>query len=192
MNIEIFNFLHSFAGRSDFFDKVIIFIAEPFGYILIFVAYLFLLFYTENKSDGGLKNILKKFREIIILSCSVLSAYIFSIIIKNIVNNPRPFLIIHDVNELFIYGGYDSFPSGHATFFSALAAAIFVYHRKTGFLFAFFALIISLSRVIAGIHFPIDILAGFILGGSLSTLIYYGINKFIKKYSPKIDFLSKK
>ena len=191
MNIEIFNFLHNLSGRSEILDKVIVFIAEPFGYILIVIAYLFLLLHSENESSE-LKNILKKFREIIILSFSVFSAYIFSIIIKNIVNNPRPFLILNDVNELFIYGGYDSFPSGHATFFAALAAAIFVYHRKVGFLFGLFAVIIGFSRVIAGIHFPIDILAGFVLGGYLSTLFYYGINKFIKKYFPSTDFLSKK
>ncbi len=191
MNIEIFNFLHNFSGRSDILDKVIVFIAEPFGYILIVIAYLFLLFHGENESSG-LKNISKKFREIIILSFSVFTAYIVSLIIKNIVNNPRPFLILNDVNELFVYGGYDSFPSGHATFFAALAAAIFIYHRKIGFLFGLGAIIIGLSRIIAGIHFPIDILAGFVLGGSLSTLFYYGINKFIKKYFPSTDFLSKK
>jgi undecaprenyl-diphosphatase len=190
MNIEIFNFLHNLSGRSEILDKVIVFIAEPFGYILIVIAYLFLLLHSENESSE-LKNILKKFREIIILSFSVFSAYIFSIIIKNIVNNPRPFLILNDVNELFIYGGYDSFPSGHATFFAALAAAIFVYHRKVGFLFGLFAVIIGFSRVIAGIHFPIDILVGFMLGGSLSTLIYYGVNKFIKKYFPNTNFIIK-
>lgn len=190
MNIEIFNFLHNLSGRSEILDKVIVFIAEPFGYILIVIAYLFLLLHSENESSE-LKNILKKFREIIILSFSVFSAYIFSIIIKNIVNNPRPFLILNDVNELFIYGGYDSFPSGHATFFAALAAAIFVYHRKVGFLFGLFAVIIGFSRVIAGIHFPVDILVGFMLGGSLSTLIYYGVNKFIKKYFPNTNFIIK-
>ena len=40
----------------------------------------------------------------------------------------------------------------------------------------FFALIIGIARIMAGVHFPIDILGGFVLG----SLIAIGMNKIIK------------
>ena len=37
----------------------------------------------------------------------------------------------------------------------------------------FFALLIGLARIIAGVHFPIDILGGFVLGGIVSFLVAF-------------------
>ncbi len=83
------------------------------------------------------------------------------------------------MKPLFLHGGMDSFPSGHATLFSALAVAIYVVHKKVGYVFMFFALIIGLSRIVAGVHFPVDILAGFAIG----TAISFTINKYFYKIS---------
>lgn len=191
MNMEIFNFLHSFAGKSQFFDSLVVFIANPFGYILIGISYLYLIFHTIEDTYV-FKKIGSRITQITILSLSVGLALLFSHIIKILVQAPRPFIVLSDINELFLYGSYDSFPSGHATLFSALAVAIFMYHRKMGMFFICGAILIGLSRIIVGIHFPIDILAGFILGGTLSWATYYTTNIFISKFFPKIDFLSKK
>jgi undecaprenyl-diphosphatase len=68
------------------------------------------------------------------------------------------------VTPLFIHGGYNSFPSGHATFFASLALAMFFYHKKRGWYFLLSALIIGLARIISGVHYPIDIVAGYIIG----------------------------
>ena len=72
----------------------------------------------------------------------------------------------------FIEAG-SSFPSGHATFFMGLAVALFFIDKKIGYLFMFFALIIGLARIIAGAHFPVDILGGFILGSLVSVSVAY-------------------
>ena len=77
-----------------------------------------------------------------------------------------------DVQSLIKETGF-SFPSGHASFFMALACAIFISHKKAGYLFMFFALLIGIARIIAGVHFPVDILGGFILGYAISRVIYF-------------------
>ncbi|MGC8651416.1 MAG: phosphatase PAP2 family protein, partial [Minisyncoccia bacterium] len=57
-----------------------------------------------------------------------------------------------------------SFPSGHATFFFALAAAVYLYNKKWGRGLFLAALIITLSRIIVGVHYPSDILGGMVIG----------------------------
>jgi len=46
-----------------------------------------------------------------------------------------------------------------------------LYHKKMGYLFIFFALLIGISRIIAGVHYPIDIMAGYGFGGFISYLL---------------------
>jgi undecaprenyl-diphosphatase len=52
----------------------------------------------------------------------------------------------------------------------ALAFSIFFLHKKAGYYFMFFALLIGLARIMAGVHFPADILGGFVLGFAISFI----------------------
>ena len=58
----------------------------------------------------------------------------------------------------------DSFPSGHAMFFGALAMSLYFVQKRIGYMYFVVALIVGLARVASGVHFPIDIFVGYILG----------------------------
>ncbi len=181
MNNQIFYFFYNLAHQSDFSDKVIIFTADIFQYIVILSAGLFLLFYYKVfPSVNPFKVFFSKWKEILLVPFSAALATLVAIILKYLIHTSRPFLALSDVLPLFIGHGY-AFPSGHATFFSALAVSLFFINKKVGYLFMFFALLISLARIIAGVHFPIDILGGFILG----TATAYFVRFVLKLFSPK-------
>ncbi|MBP6912803.1 MAG: phosphatase PAP2 family protein [Candidatus Pacebacteria bacterium] len=191
MNEKIFYYLNSLLGKSIIFDKVVLFLSNNFGYFLIAISFLFLLlhhdttkYYPDNK-----KRLRQKTKEIIILLGSTFFAWALVLIVKKMFNNPRPFILYPDIQTLFIYGGEDSFPSGHAAFYGALAVSIFAYHKRVGTVFAMGAVLIGLARVVSGVHFPLDILMGFIFGASVSVLVYYTIRTLAKKYKKYIDFL---
>ena len=172
MNLDIFYFLNNLSHSSDIFDKIVVFIAGPFSYVVIFLAIIFLLFHHEIlPSKNPFKLFLLKWREIMLVFFSGISAWIIAQILKVIIEAPRPFEILFDVNPLFLHGGMDSFPSGHATFFMALAISIFISHKKIGYIFILFAILIGLARIIVGIHFPVDILGGFVIG--LITVLFF-------------------
>lgn len=57
-----------------------------------------------------------------------------------------------------------SFPSDHAALSLVFALVVFFYYPKSGLLLAFLALVVGLSRVAAGVHYPLDIIAGFAVG----------------------------
>lgn len=174
-NESIFRYLNSFAGRNEFFDAVIIFSAEWLPWVLVSGLVVF-LFVHSHKIGMSLSEIFYSWKlrtkELVMIIFSALFALVLAEVVKYFYASPRPFEILSNINLLFSHGGGDSFPSGHATFFAALAAAVFSYHKKLGVAFIVGALLIGFGRIMAGIHFPIDILAGFILGAAVGLSSY--------------------
>lgn len=171
MNDTIFFFFYGLAHQSEFLDKVIIFFADIFPYIVILLAFLFLIFHHEVlPSKNPFKEFKKKWKEITLVFFSGISAWILAYVLKYLFHTGRPFDVFPKVVSLFPETSY-AFPSGHATFFMALAAALFFSHKKAGYVFIAFAILIGVARIIAGVHFPIDILGGFILGFAIAFFL---------------------
>jgi undecaprenyl-diphosphatase len=173
MNETIFRYFNNFAGQYEWLDTAVVFSAETLGIILLFGLVIF-LFSHEHKGRG--------FHNVIVVLTAGLVAWIFAKIIKTIYPSPRPFLAIEDVTKLVNHGGTDSFPSGHTTFFSAIATALYFYHKKIAVFYMFGALLIGLSRIVAGIHWPVDILAGYVLGGVVTVFVYYSYQYILRRF----------
>jgi len=172
---DIFFWLHSFSSGSENFKFLLYIIAEEIDIYIVFFSVLFVAIH-QHKHSGNKPELLSResLREGIFITVSVLSAWAISYIMKITFMMPRPFIrFSSEVLPLFPYGGFNSFPSGHATLFAALAAALYIYHKKIGILFGCIAILIALARVIAGVHFPIDILVGCILGAGTIFLAHY-------------------
>lgn len=173
MNNQIFFFFYNLAHQSAWLDQVIIFFAAYFPFVVVVLAGLFLLFHHEIfRADSPFQVFMQKKKEIIMVFVTGFLAYFASVALKLLIHTPRPFTVFSDVRALFTESSY-AFPSGHATFFMALTFAIFFQHKKAGYVFMFFALLIGLARIIAGVHFPIDILGGFVLGAGIAYLVAY-------------------
>ena len=82
----------------------------------------------------------------------------------------------YDINYLIDKNDW-SFPSGHSTFFFALAATVYFYNKKWGWWFFLAAIIINISRVIAGVHYPSDILGGAIIGILVAYFVFTIVNR---------------
>jgi undecaprenyl-diphosphatase len=190
-NILIFEKLHSLIGYSAPLDTLFGFLASGFDYVVIVMTIVVIFFLYDPRSKQkvhSFEEIWLRLRRIVFVSVSGGMAWLVAKGIKAIVHAPRPFLLLDNVTPLFHYGAYDSFPSGHATFFAAVATALYLYKQDLGIVFGVFAILISVARVVAGIHFPLDILAGYVLGGSISYAIYK-IYKYGKKKAIMIPWL---
>lgn len=163
MNEEIFLFLHSFANRSPGLDGVILFFAQWLPYFTVIAAVIFLWVHTDKSAKA-------KGKEIIFVFVTGVLAWASSVLLKIIFAVNRPELVSENVLPLLVKDDY-ALPSGHATFFFAIATAIFLRHKRYGGWFLLLALIISLARVVAGVHFPVDVLSGFVLGGVIAYLL---------------------
>lgn len=171
MNNQIFFLFYNLAHISKIFDSIVVFFAVYFPYIVIILAGLFLLFHHEVfKAENPFQVFLQKKKEILLAFFAGILAYILSSVLKIFIHIPRPYDAFPAVHSLFSETGF-SFPSGHATFFMALAFSIFFLHKKAGYVFMFFALLIGIARIIGGVHFPIDILGGFVIGALVAFFV---------------------
>lgn len=172
LNRILFEFLFQWSGQSGFFDAPIVFFGKFFPYFLVLGAIWWLF------SFSGWKPKLALFAESAI--AIILSRGIITELLHFLYNSPRPLATL-EIVPLLIENS-NSFPSGHAAFFFALATAIFYYNKRLGWWFFGFAAINGLARVMAGVHWPLDIFGGAIVGITSGLLVH----ELLKKYSVEI------
>ena len=174
----IFHWLNSWIGIYPFFDWATAFRAVYLWYVVMAAVLLFPLISYLPRFRGSFR---KNIELLVFAGISALAArFIFKEIIVFFYSRPRPFEALEGVRQLFPYDSGGSFPSGHAAFTFALAAAVSFYYPKTSILFFLAALNIGLARVTAGVHWPSDILGGALLGVGavwLSKLIFKKFRK---------------
>lgn len=96
--------------------------------------------------------------------------YILAAIASALYFNPRPF-VEGGFIPLLPHAPDNGFPSNHALFAAALAAFVFPYQKWIGGALAILAVLVGFSRVYAGIHHPIDIIASFLIAGTVAFVI---------------------
>jgi undecaprenyl-diphosphatase len=79
----------------------------------------------------------------------------------------RPFRW-NEVNLLFYYPSDSSFPSNSATVVFAVAVTVWLRNRSWGWPMLLLAVAFAYSRVYAGVHYPGDVLGGFVLGSVIA------------------------
>ena len=168
MNEIIFYFFYNFTHQSVLLDSSVIFFADTFPYLVVAAVGFF--YYTVLNPENNLRSFIEKNQEIIKVFFAAVSAWLLSVILKTLIHTERPFALFQDVIPLFDESGF-AFPSSHAAMFSAVAFTIFFKNKRLGYLFLVFTLLIGVARIMAGVHFPIDILGGFVLGGLIAYFL---------------------
>lgn len=174
LNTDLFFWIYRFAQNNPNLHDEITFIANTIdNYVLVLALLTFIYFIVKSFERSTPRRFFFIFMEMIRIVVAVCVSWGLSYVIKLATKLPRPYLRFPDeVASLFPYGGFDSFPSGHATLFMALAIMMTLHHRRVGYVFMVFAILISIARVVAGVHFPIDMVMGWIIGAGVSLLIY--------------------
>jgi membrane-associated phospholipid phosphatase len=96
--------------------------------------------------------------------------------LKHAVGRARPFWDIPETHCLAGKSGSGSMPSSHAAnWFSALMVLL-IYYRRTIWFMLPGAVLVGLSRVYNGVHYPSDVLAGAILGAGYAAAICLAVN----------------
>ncbi len=173
--------LNSF--HNGWMDEIMWIISSKWIWIPLYLFILFKLFRTYQK----------QFVRIILLIIIVigLSDWISSGVIKNSVKRYRPSHNTEISQNVHLYsysdgakyqGGTFGFVSSHAANSFAIATLAFFFLRKKSkhwkWLFLW-AIIVSYSRIYLGVHYPLDIIGGAMVGVFIAFVSYF----IAKKYS---------
>lgn len=141
----------------------------------IFFFYIFGFIFIHKKNAG---------RGFIFLIVATLSGFVInSYGFKDFFHRSRPFLTTP--SAIIVQTGLSdySFPSGHA-FSAALLATLFIRKRKIFLFLSTYVLMIGFSRIYLGVHYPLDIVGGYLFG------FIYGlsVNHFYEKFLSEEEF----
>lgn len=141
--------------RTEWFDPIVIFISNLgnagwFWLVLLIV----LLFFSKYRRIGltGLVSVCIGF-------------IITNLILKNLAARIRPYEVVEGLRFIGIMPTDYSFPSGHSTCSMAASVVLFLkLPRKFGIPALLLGILICLSRLYVGVHYPTDVLAGMLIG----------------------------
>ncbi len=125
-------------------------------------------------------------QEAVILVTAMLSSVVINQTLKHLINRVRPDVVTH-----LIVATSPSFPSGHAMnntifYFIITYLSWWIWRKKPLTLFValvglVLVMLISFSRLYLGVHYPTDIIAGWILGLAVGESVIFFARKFDRK-----------
>jgi membrane-associated phospholipid phosphatase len=153
--IEVVRWLQQFSPTFDGPFKSITFL----GNLEFFLLFMPLLYWCVDRRTGA---------RLVVLF--LISAYL-NAVAKDMASQPRPFEYDSSIKPLVDAGG-GGLPSGHTQNAVVVWGYIAAQMRKpkVWMLAGFLMMAIPLSRLYLGVHFPTDLLGGYVLGGALLML----------------------
>lgn len=165
---DLFFLLHRWAEASDAARNLVIFFAAYFQYVLVALFLLFLLIGRMPRQE--------KVSCFFVVGISAVIARLgVTELIRFFYHRPRPFLVYG--TDPFITENAWSFPSGHSTFFFAASVALYAYNKKVGIGFFIASIFLTIGRVMAGVHYPSDIIGGMAIGVAVAGCVVWGARR---------------
>ncbi|MGB9832312.1 MAG: undecaprenyl-diphosphatase [Caldisericum exile] len=174
LNIMLFNAINGLAKTHFDLNAFMIFVTK---YLIILIP-IYLTYLLIKKDIKGF----------LFIGTSVLIAITMGYITKNVYYHPRPFVIGLGI-DLVKDDATSSFPSNHTTAMFAFATSLLFEKRRISGIFALFvALLVGISRIYIGVHFPFDILGGMLFGTTFTIFNFFRIFPYIEKFAHKLGF----
>lgn len=136
----------------------------PIFFLPIFLVWMW-VYYTYATNPSSKQQIDGK-NNLLFIFYTTIIAIIISLIIQQFVDIDRPETAITSAWSLLLSHIPDaSFPSDHASVSVAFLVALFFSgYKKIFWSFLPWVILMNISRVISGVHWPFDILAGSVVG----------------------------
>ncbi|MDP4143605.1 MAG: phosphatase PAP2 family protein [Bacillota bacterium] len=108
-------------------------------------------------------------------------------ILKNLIQRPRPFVAMSNIQLLIAKPLSYSFPSGHTSASFAIVGIVWSKLRKIRIPVLILAVLIAFSRMYLFVHYPLDVFAGAMLGLICSRISISLSNHGVLIYQSKVN-----
>ncbi|MFA5698947.1 MAG: phosphatase PAP2 family protein [Sphaerochaeta sp.] len=143
------------------------------------IAIVLLVFWNISKQKG------------FTLYVNVLASVFVMGVLKAIVRAPRPFVVLEDIagKRITTATGY-SFPSGHTTTAASFYTTLALLLKKRAFsiIGAILIVLVGISRLYLGVHWPNDVFGGLVIGVTFSFILYRWVTQMYEDRVKVIRF----
>lgn len=152
MNKKIFLLLYTTTQKNKYLSNIAVFItnASKGFYILVYLFYAVILLNADRLM----------LVPYILIPAAALAA---ALSLRRLLKVPRPFKEL-EIESLIKHESVYSFPSNHAASACVIACAVYHISPPAGLGLLFLAFVTGVSRILTGVHYPLDVLAGWALG----------------------------
>ena len=123
-----------------------------------------------------------------LLALTVLAGFlalVASRVASHLFYDPRPF-VNHSVKPLISHSADNGFPSDHTLLAATLSSVIYFFDRKLAAISFAATLLVSLGRIGAHVHSPIDIIGSLVIAVAAAWLAQYLVDRYKnQKTAPK-------
>lgn len=167
LNIDLLYFLNRLTSISGLVSMICVFLSGIFAFAIFPI---FFVYYAYT-------HVTQRMYFFALIFSTLLTTWLLAEGIKRIIKIPRPY-ITHNTIHTFTHSSGYSFPSEHAAVYSALAFLAFSIDIRLGIITTVVAFLIGISRINLGVHYPIDVVTGWIVGILVAILFTH----FFKTY----------
>lgn len=173
-----FGILEWFYKIGNKFFDIFFYIISQLGGSVFLIAILGIIYWCFDKEKGEK------------IGYAILTSVCLNGLIKSFVNSKRPFMYEgrehlqkFKNSKLSDSATGSSFPSGHSQIAGSLYGSIMISFKKKWIRIVCIVLmiLIPISRLYLGVHFPNDIVVGLILGLLVTFLSFFLLNRFPQK-----------
>lgn len=179
-NTRAFEFINGGVGH---FRSLDIFFVSSTSYSTLAVVAVgvlsYFIFYLPSHQEGMAR--VRALRDAWQIIWAVLLTWIIVSLIKIVIAFPRPFQTLQNLHVLISQPSSYSFPSGHAAVTMALATAVYFHKKRLGQILFAFAFVVGMARIYVGVHYPLDVGVGFLVGYLVPKALQYRSIVFAKK-----------
>lgn len=166
-NVEFFNFINHNL-QNPVLDVIMPVITHLGGFVSLFLICIAVIILSVIFKKDNVKKIA------CLCLISLLLADGIALILKYVIYEPRPSMILEDVRLLIVEKDPFSFPSGHTTSTCAVLFTL-IFKLKNRILDVILILccfLVAFSRIYCGVHYPIDVVAGAAIGIVSAYFVY--------------------
>jgi undecaprenyl-diphosphatase len=178
LDIRVFRYLNSGPVKNPFFDLLMPVITDLSRWRIII-----LLVWAGLVIIGGSKG---RWAALMLIPIIVASDQLSSQVLKPIFERMRPCEVLGEINLWYgpegwivtpaeVVGGYKtsfSFPSSHAANITASMVFLALVYKRWMALPLAIMVLVSYSRIYVGVHWPLDVAVGMLLGALIAILAY--------------------
>lgn len=156
---RLFHLIHQHARRHALLDTAAVWTAEYAGYLMLVFVGIAAIWLDNSKLFFAP------------LFAGLVARFAFNEIIYVFHQRKRPVEVLA-LDSLVKKPKHPSFPSGHAAFFFGFAFALLAYNVPLAIACMAVAATVGLARVFCGVHWPLDIIGGMIMGVIASVIMW--------------------